>query len=141
MNPLAKAGSVLEVLRCSSFCSLDRNHFRIRYDVAMLSTHTVQPPAINRLLSGRPVLPPLTERQQDVLAWLIGYSETNGYFPVVREIAAHFEVAVSRAQAIMAQLEKYGYVAKTAERRRNIQLTELTQHWYERQQMKVRTGT
>lgn len=100
----------------------------------MLMTRVVPTSDVPRLLSGRPVLPPLSGKQQEVLVWLIGYSETNGYFPVVREIAAHFSVTVSRAQAVMAQLEKRGYVAKTAECSRNIQLTELTKSWYQRQQ-------
>ena len=100
----------------------------------MLATRVSSSFDVPRLLSGRPVLPPLSEKQQEVLAWLIAYSENNGYFPVVRETAAHFGVTVSRAQALMAQLEKRGYVSKTSERSRNIQLTELTKSWYERQQ-------
>lgn len=118
---------------CSPVHALDKL-FVLVYDSRMLVTRVVPTSDVPRLLSGRPVLPPLSEKQQEVLAWLIGYSETKGYFPVVREIAAHLGVAVSRAQAIMAQLEKRGYVAKTAERSRNIQLTELTKSWYERQE-------
>ena len=87
---------------------------------------------IPRLLSGRPVLPPLTERQEELLLWVIDYSETNGFYPVMRDIAAHFGLTLSRIQALMAQLEKCGYVAKTAARSRNIQLTDLTKNWLER---------
>lgn len=91
---------------------------------------------IPRLLSGRPVLPPLSGKQAELLQWLIGYSEKNGYFPVVRETASHFALTVSRVQALQAQLEKRGYIARTADRSRNIQLTELTKSWFERQQEK-----
>lgn len=89
------------------------------------------------LLSGRPVLVPLTEPQEALLSWLITYSETNGYFPVLRETAAHMNRSLSRVQSLMAQLEKKGYVAKTMTSSRNIRLTELTKEWFERQQANV----
>lgn len=89
-----------------------------------------------RLLSGRPVLPPLSDKQEEVLRWLIAYSEKNGYFPVLRETAAQFDLSLARVQSLMQQLEKRGYVAKTANRSRNVQLTELTKSWFERQQEK-----
>lgn len=89
-------------------------------------------PDIPRLLSGRPVLPPLSEKQEELLRWLIEYSEKNGYFPVLREAAAHLGVTLARVQTLMQQLEKRGYVAKTPTRSRNIQLTELTKSWFER---------
>jgi DNA-binding MarR family transcriptional regulator len=91
------------------------------------------PSTLNTLLSGRPLLPPISPKQAELLAWLIEYSEQNGYFPVIRETATHFELTLSRVQALMAQLEKRGYIAKTAERSRNVQLTELTKSWYERE--------
>lgn len=89
-----------------------------------------------RLLSGRPVLPPLSEKQEEVLRWLIAYSEKHGYFPVLRETATQFDLSLARVQSLMQQLEKRGYVAKTTTRSRNIQLTELTKSWFERQQEK-----
>lgn len=87
---------------------------------------------IPRLLSGRPVMAPLTEKQEKVLLWLITFSEEKGHFPVVRDISSYFGVTVSRAAALIAQLEKHGYVIRTAERSRNIQLTEVTKSWYDR---------
>lgn len=87
---------------------------------------------IPTLLSGRPVLPPLSGKQEELLLWIIEYSETQGFYPVMREISSHFGVTLSRIQALMAQLEKRGYVAKTATRSRNLQLTELTRSWLER---------
>lgn len=87
---------------------------------------------IPTLLSGRPVLPPLSGKQEELLLWVIEYSEKNGFYPVMREIATHFGLTLSRIQALMAQLEKRGYVAKTATRSRNLQLTELTKSWLER---------
>ena len=87
---------------------------------------------IPRLLSGRPVLPPLSGKQEELLLWVIEYSEKNGFYPVMREIATHFGLTLSRIQALMAQLEKRGYVAKTATRSRNLQLTDLTKSWLER---------
>jgi SOS-response transcriptional repressor LexA len=86
-----------------------------------------------RLLSGRFVLPPLSEKQEEVLRWLITYSEKNGYFPVLRETAAQFELSLARVQVLMQQLEKRGYIVKTMTRSRNVQLTELTKSWFERQ--------
>lgn len=89
---------------------------------------------VPRLLSGRPVLPPLSDKQEEVLRWLIAYSEKNGYYPVLRETAAQFDLSLARVQSLMQQLEKRGYVAKTADRSRNVQLTELTRSWLERKQ-------
>lgn len=80
---------------------------------------------------------PLTETQEALLTWLITYSESNGYFPVLRETALHMDRSLSRVQSLMDQLEKKGYVARTATRSRNIRLTELTKDWYERQQANV----
>lgn len=87
-----------------------------------------------RLLSGRPVLPPLTQKQEEVLQWLIDSSEAKGYFPVLRETAMQFDLSLARVQALMLQLEKRGYVVKTLARSRNVQLTELTKSWLERRQ-------
>lgn len=87
---------------------------------------------IPRLLSGRPVLPPLSGKQEEVLLWFIQYSEEHGYFPVLRETALHFGITVARVQGLMGQLEKRGYIIKTAASSRNIQFTELTRGWVER---------
>lgn len=75
---------------------------------------------------------PLTEKQEKVLLWLIAFSEDKGHFPVVRDIASFFGVTVSRAAALIVQLEKHGYLSRTAERSRNIRLTEVTKSWYDR---------
>jgi len=99
----------------------------------MLQTPVLMPD-FPRLLSGRPVTPPITERQEEVLRWLIAYSEKQGHFPVLRETAAQFGLTLSRVQALMQQLEKRGYVARTLDRSRNVVLTELTRAWLERQE-------
>lgn len=65
------------------------------------------------------------------MLWLITFSEARGHFPVVRDIAAHFGVTVSRAAGLIVQLEKHGYVTRTVERSRNIRLTEVTKSWYD----------
>lgn len=101
----------------------------------MLPTNMADVP---RLLSGRPVLPPLSKKQEELLEWLIGYSEKTGYFPVLRETSTHFDLAVSRIQALLQQLEKRGYIVRTTASSRNIQLTELTKSWFERRQDKER---
>lgn len=89
---------------------------------------------VPRLLSGRPVIPPLTARQEQVLRWLIDYSETKGHFPTMRETAERFEVTLARVQALIGQLEKHGYLTRIPGRARNIVLTAVAQEWLTRLQ-------
>lgn len=84
---------------------------------------------VHRLLSGRPVIPPLTERQGQVLSWLITFSEQTGHFPTMRETASRFEVTVARIQTLVGQLEKHGYLTRIPGKARNINLTEVAKEW------------
>lgn len=87
-----------------------------------------------RLLSGRLVTPPLSARQSQLLGWIIDYSEKSGHFPAQREVAFALSVTLSRAQALIRQLEHRGYVERTDASARNITLTETSREWLRRQE-------
>ncbi len=66
----------------------------------------------------------LTERQQEVLAFLADEVRHTGSAPSVREIARHFHMASPRAASDhLDALERKGYLARAPGRARNIRLT------------------
>lgn len=69
-------------------------------------------------------LPPLTSRQQAVLAFIEDTVRTAGSPPSVREIATHFRIASPKGVTDhLAALERKGYLTREPGQARNIRLT------------------
>jgi repressor LexA len=52
--------------------------------------------------------PNLTERQQEVLDFILSYHRQNDYFPSLREIGAHFKVSIGTVQTHLDYLKRKG---------------------------------
>jgi Mn-dependent DtxR family transcriptional regulator len=88
------------------------------------------------LLSGNLVLPPLSDKQAEILKYLIEYSERERMYPTQRVIAAQFEVSQARVYASLMTLEKKGYITRVPGSWRNLDMTEQTRNWYQLQEQK-----
>jgi len=65
----------------------------------------------------------LTDRQRSVLEYLKQFLRDNGYPPTIREIAAHFGIRSPRGvQDHLAALERKGFIRRSRERSRGIEL-------------------
>lgn len=74
-------------------------------------------------LAGMRVLPTLTKRQTEVLAFLGRYFQANRDYPTQREIADHFGISQNAAALHLVALGKKSYVMRLPGERRNIRLT------------------
>jgi repressor LexA len=52
--------------------------------------------------------PNLTERQQEILSYILAYHGKNEYFPSLREIAANFQVSIGTVQTHLDYLKRKG---------------------------------
>lgn len=52
----------------------------------------------------------ITARQQEVLNFIVDFSDKNLYPPTVRDIATHFNFAIKAAQDHLSALQKKGYI-------------------------------
>jgi repressor LexA len=52
--------------------------------------------------------PNLTERQQEILSYILSYHGKNEYFPSLREIAANFQVSIGTVQTHLDYLKRKG---------------------------------
>lgn len=50
----------------------------------------------------------LTDRQREVLGFIIRFNEENGYFPSLREIGAHFSLSLGTVQSHLDMLKRKG---------------------------------
>jgi repressor LexA len=50
----------------------------------------------------------LTERQREVLGYIIHFNEENGYFPSLREVGSHFELSLGTVQSHLDMLKRKG---------------------------------
>jgi repressor LexA len=67
---------------------------------------------------------PLTKRQKEILEYLRGFIDENGYAPSFREIAYYFDFSSTGTVAEYINiLEEKGYITKDAMEARTIQLT------------------
>ncbi len=67
---------------------------------------------------------PLTKRQKEILEYLRGFIDENGYAPSFREIAYYFDFSSTGTVAEYVNiLEQKGYITKDAMEARTIQLT------------------
>lgn len=55
----------------------------------------------------------LTDRQEEVLAFVRTYTEGNGYAPSVRDISIQFDIALRAVQDHLAALERKGAIRRT----------------------------
>ncbi len=62
----------------------------------------------------------ITARQQEVLNFIIDFSDKNLYPPTVREIATHFNFAIKAAQDHLSALQKKGYITNEKNLSRSI---------------------
>ncbi|MBQ0052033.1 MAG: transcriptional repressor LexA [Treponema sp.] len=62
----------------------------------------------------------ITERQQEVLNFISGYSKENNYPPTVREIGEHFGISLRAVQDHVAALQKKGYLSQSQKRARSL---------------------
>ena len=62
----------------------------------------------------------ITDRQQEVLDFISGFSKENGYPPTVREIGEHFSISLRAVQDHISALQKKGYLAQTQKRARSL---------------------
>lgn len=62
----------------------------------------------------------ITERQQEVLDFISGFTKANNYPPTVREIGEHFGISLRAVQDHIAALQKKGYLAQTQKRARSL---------------------
>lgn len=64
----------------------------------------------------------ITERQQEVLNFITGYTKENEYPPTVREIGEHFGISLRAVQDHIAALQKKGFLALSQKRSRSIRV-------------------
>lgn len=62
----------------------------------------------------------ITDRQQEVLDFISGFTKENNYPPTVREIGEHFHISLRAVQDHIGALQKKGYLAQTQKRARSL---------------------
>jgi repressor LexA len=69
----------------------------------------------------------LTRRQKEILDFIRGFIDLNGYSPSMEEIAAHFRIAsLNAVYKHLEALKARGYVRRDANRARSIEVADLT---------------
>ena len=64
----------------------------------------------------------LTEREKDVLQYIVRFKEVNGYSPSVREIAQGCYCSRTTVQPILERLQDKGYITKKDKAQRTIRV-------------------
>jgi repressor LexA len=64
----------------------------------------------------------ITDRQKEVLTFISGFTEENGYPPTVREISEHFQISIRAVQDHIIALQKKGYLSQSQKRSRSIRV-------------------
>jgi len=64
----------------------------------------------------------LTEKQREVLEYLIDYRKKNGWYPTLREIAKHFEITRHSVEQRLYHLEYKGYIERIFNKPRGIKI-------------------
>jgi repressor LexA len=70
-------------------------------------------------------LPPPTERQLEILAWIAAYIDKHGYSPTVREIGDHYGFTLNGTSCHLRALRSKGCIEWRASCSRTIRVTEL----------------
>jgi repressor LexA len=68
--------------------------------------------------------PNLTQRQQEILDYILGYHQENDYFPSLRETAAHFKISIGTVQTHLDYLKRKGALSWQKGRPRALQLND-----------------
>src|SRR5262245_33614664 len=66
----------------------------------------------------------VTDKQRQVLEFIAGYMEGNGYAPAIRDVAGSFDCSVKGAYDHVVALEKKGLIERAKNRSRSILLSD-----------------
>ncbi len=66
----------------------------------------------------------LKSRHYAVLHYISNYTHDNGYAPLLREIAVHFNVSIPTVTWYVQTLEDRGFIERTYYKRRGLELTQ-----------------
>ena len=64
----------------------------------------------------------ITDRQKEVLDFISGFAEENGFPPTVREISDHFHISIRAVQDHIIALQKKGFLSQSQKRSRSIRV-------------------
>ncbi len=64
----------------------------------------------------------ITDRQKEVLTFISGFAEENGFPPTVREISNHFQISIRAVQDHIIALQKKGFLSQSQKRSRSIKV-------------------
>ena len=64
----------------------------------------------------------ITDRQQQVLDYIVDYTEENSYPPTVRDISEHFGISLRAIQDHIAALQKKGYLSQRERKARSLKV-------------------
>ena len=64
----------------------------------------------------------ITNRQQQVLDYIVDYTEENSYPPTVRDISEHFGISLRAIQDHIAALQKKGYLSQREKKARSLKV-------------------
>ena len=64
----------------------------------------------------------ITDRQQQVLNYIVDYTEENSYPPTVRDISEHFGISLRAVQDHIAALQKKGYLSQREKKARSLRV-------------------
>ncbi|MBO4533625.1 MAG: transcriptional repressor LexA [Treponema sp.] len=64
----------------------------------------------------------ITDRQKEVLDFISGFAEENGFPPTVREISDHFQISIRAVQDHIIALQKKGFLSQSQKRSRSIRV-------------------
>ncbi|MBP3741407.1 MAG: transcriptional repressor LexA [Treponema sp.] len=64
----------------------------------------------------------ITDRQQQVLDYIVDYTEENSYPPTVRDISEHFGISLRAIQDHIAALQKKGYLSQREKKARSLKV-------------------
>ena len=76
------------------------------------------------VLSGAPVLQPLTEKQEKMLALVIAWRAQRGLAPTFRELAGHLGVTTNAVTGMLGALQKKGYIKRGSRQARSMEVLE-----------------
>lgn len=64
----------------------------------------------------------LTSRQNQVMAFIVGFSQMNGFAPSIREIALTFQIAPSSVLDHLKALERKGFIKRQPSKSRCLEI-------------------
>lgn len=76
-----------------------------------------------------PVRAPLTQRQSDILDFIVQFIDEHRYSPSYRDLCARFRVRINAIRGHLIALRRKGYIEFEAHRSRTIRVTEVADTW------------